>query len=185
MPRVRWGISASDVNDWDRDSQYKPYDGPQPPNGVYQFQLKVLKYAAATGDKLPQLRIGLALVPRSGRKEERKYDGYFIMGFPPVSKRTQFRYVPFLDALGVSGEDFENRTITDHEGNITKIGKWRNDGQEIILAEIKDGVDQNNNARKEIGWMGYVPEEDDDGGEEIDEEDYDEEETYDEEEDGF
>lgn len=184
MPKVRWGVKASDVDDFDRDSQYKPYDGPIPVNGVYMFQLKVLKYAAATSSNLPQLRFGLELVPRPGRKEERKYAGYFIMSFPPVSPRTQFRYVPLLDALGVTGEEFENRTITDNDGNITKIGKWRNTGEELILAEIKDGVDQNNNPRKEIGWVGYVPEDEEDG-EEISEDDY-EEEDYDEEaEDGF
>jgi hypothetical protein len=180
MPRVRWGIKASDVDEFDRDSQYKPYDGPIPSNGVYQFQVKVLKYAAATSDKLPQLRIGLELVPRAGRKDERKYGGYFIMMFAPVSTRTAFRYVPFLDAIGVSGDDFERSTVTDNEGNITKIGKWRNDGQEIILAELKDSADQNGNARKDVGWMGYIPEGDDEGDEEIEEEDY--EET---EEDGF
>jgi len=183
MGRVNWGIKASDVDEFDRDSQYKPYDGPVPSNGVFQFQVKVLKYAAATKDKVAQLRVGLELVPRKGRKDERKYGGYFIMLFAPVTPRTGFRYVPFLDAIGVSGDEFERSTITDTEGNITKIGKWRNDGQEIILAELKDGVDQNNNPRKEIGWMGYVPEEDDEGDEEIAEEDYEEE--YDEEEDGF
>lgn len=185
MPKVRWGIKASDVDDFDRDSQYKPYDGPQPPNGVYQFQVKVLKYAAGTGAKLPQLRIGLELVPRSGRKDERRYAGYFIMCFIPVSPRTQFRYVPFLDALDVTGEEFENRTNTDNDGNITKIGKWRNTGDEIILAEIKDGADQDGNSRKEVGWMGYLTDEDDDGGEELDEDAYDEEYDDSEEEDGF
>lgn len=182
MPRVRWGIKAADVDDFDRDSQYKPYDGPIPANGVYQFQVKVLKYAAATKDKLPQLRIGLELVPRSGRKDERRYGGYFIMVFAPVSSKTAFRYVPFLDALGVSGDDFEERTVTDNDGNITKIGKWRNTGEEIILAEIKDEADQAGNARKGIGWMGYLTDEDDDGGEELD----DDEDYYEEsEEDGF
>jgi hypothetical protein len=102
------------------------------------------------------------------------------MMFAPISKKTGFRYVPFLDAIGVTGDEFESRTIVDNDGSVTKIGKWRNDGQEIILAEIKDGVDKDGNSRKEVGWMGYIPEEDDDGGEELDEE-----ETYDEEEDGF
>lgn len=185
MPRVRWGIKASDVDEFDRDSQYKPYDGPVPINAVYQWQVKVLKYAAATGEKLPQLRIGLELVPRSGRKEEKRYAGYFVMLFPPVSPRTQFRYVPFLDAIGVSGDEFERSTITDNDGNITKIGKWRNDGQEIILGELKDELDRDGNQRKTIGWMGYVPEEDDDGDEEISEDDYEEEEYDYEEEDGF
>lgn len=154
MPRVRWGVSAKDIDDFDRDSQYKPYDGPIPANGVYQFKVKVLKFVAGTREKHPQLRIGLELIPRNGRKEERAYKGYFIMSFIPVTDKTAFRYVPFLDAIGVSGRDFETRTIANEEGDISKIGQWRNDGQEIICAEIKDTTDQNGNSRKEIGYIG-------------------------------
>jgi len=74
--------------------------------------------------------------------------------FPPVSDRTQFRYVPFLDAIGVSDRDFTTKTITDEEGNIKRIGAWRNDGQTLIKAELKDEADQNGNPRKGIGWVG-------------------------------
>jgi hypothetical protein len=178
MPRVAWGVSASDVDNFDRESQYAPYDGPIPTNGVYLWKIKKLQHIAPTGDKLPQLRIGLELIPRKGRREEKAYSGYFLMAFLPVSQRTQFRYVPFLDAIGVSGREFERGTVTDEEGNISKIGKWRNSGDEIIKAEIKDGEDQHGNSRKEIGWMGATtddPDEDyDEDGEEFDDDDEDE-----------
>ncbi len=177
MPKVNWGISAKDIDNFDRDAQYKPYDGPIPPNGVYQFKIKVLKSVAGTREKNPQLRIGLELKPRSGRSEK-SYTGYFIMTFPPVTDKTQFRYVPFLDAIGVSGRDFETRTIADQEGNIKSIGQWRNDGEEIILAELKDGVDQHGAPRKEIGWMGPLNEDDS----EEESEDTEDEEYYDDEE---
>lgn len=186
MPKVRWGISAGNVDDFDRDSQYKPYDGPTPTNGVYLWKIKVLKYVAGTKDKFPQLRIGLELVPREGRKQERRYAGYFMMSFPPVSPKTAFRYVPFLDAIGVSGSDFADRTITDEDGNIKKIGKWRNDSEQLIAAELKDGVDQNNNPRKEIGWMGEPSEDYEEAEEDDEEEEYEEgEEEYDDEEEPF
>lgn len=179
MPKVRWGINAREVDNFDRESQFKPYDGPIPSNGVYQFAVKVLKYVAGTREKLPQLRIGLELVAREGRKDERRYSGYFIMIFPPVSDKTAFRYVPFLDAIDVTVAEFADRTNTDTDGNIKSIGKWRNDGKELILAELRDGTDQNGNPRKEIGWMGALTDAD-----EYDE-DYDDEELDDEEEDEY
>lgn len=181
MPRANWGISSSDVDNFDRDGQYKPYDGPIPANGVYRWQIKKLQHIAATGSKLPQLRVGLELVPRN--RDEKRYQGYFLMAFLPVSAKTAFRYVPFLDAIGVSGRDFETRTVTDQEGNISKIGGWRNSGTEIIKAEIKDGTDAEGGSRKEIGWMGEDSEEaapDDDDDDFEDEEEYDDDDEGDE-----
>ncbi len=161
MPRAVWDIDAEDVDQFDRDSMYVPYSGPIPPTGgtgrVYHWVIKRLKYAAATADKNPQLRIGLELSPRPGYKEN-QFSGYFIMAFIPITNKTQFRYVPFLDALGVSGNEFKTRTITDEEGNIKKIGKWRNDGDFVIAGELKDGQDQNGKPRLEIGWMGEATE---------------------------
>jgi len=172
MPRVNWGVSARDIDNFDRDSQYKPYDGPIPANGVYEWQIKVLKSIAPTDDKLPQLRVGLELAPRDGNKAEQKYAGYFTMAFLSISDKMMWKLVPFLDAIGVTGRDFEARTITDEEGNIKKIGTWRNTGDEYIKAELKDGQDQAGNSRKEIGWMGPITDNED-------EEDYDDDESDD------
>src|SRR5882762_553054 len=178
MPKVPWGIGSDAVDDWDRKSQYTPYSGPIPPNGVYEWTIKVLKSAAGTKDKLPSLWVGLELEPRRAYKEE-KYAGYFIMAFLPVADTTAFRYVPFLDAIGVRGREFTERTVTDTDGNITRIGSWRNSGKEMIAAELKDGKDQDNKSRKEVGWMGPLPEEDinddDDDAEEYADDEYDEE----------
>lgn len=152
MPKANWGIRASDVESFDREKQFKPYDGPIPVNGVYRWKVTRLMFVAGTDDKLPQLRIGLEIQPRS--KEEKRYAGYRLMLFPPVSDRTQFRYVPFLDAIGVSGREFESGTITDEEGNIKKIGRWKFAPDVTIKAELKDDTDQHGNPRKDIGWMG-------------------------------
>lgn len=182
MPRVNWGVTAADVDDFDREKQYKPYDGPIPHNGVYQFRVKIAQFVSGSKEKLPQLRIGLELVPRASRKSEKQYAGYFIMEFAPVAHNTGFRYVPFLDAIGVSGRDFETRTLADEEGSIRKIGRWINDGKTLILAAIKDDVDQKGNPRKAIGWMGPVTDETDEVLDEEEAEEYDDEDTYDEEE---
>jgi hypothetical protein len=157
MPRARWGIRADDVDEFDRSSQFKPYAGPIPPNGVYYFLVKRLKYAAATRDKLPQLRPGLELVPREDSDED-QYDGYYITAFLPVSDKTAFRYVPFLDAIGVTGSEFERRTVIDSDGSITRIGKWRNTGDTLIVGQLGDGTDEKGNSRKEIKWMGAAEE---------------------------
>lgn len=172
MPKANWGIRASTVDQFDRSSQYTPYTGPIPPNGVYQWHLKKLTYVAATREKLPQLRVGLELDPRN--KAEERYGGYWLMAFLNIGENNEFTYVPFLDAIGVTGSDFIDRTITDQEGNVKKIGPWRNTGEEYILAQVKDGRDKDGKPRKEIGWFGPLPEETDDDEEELDEEEYDE-----------
>lgn len=182
MPRVNWGVSAKDVDSYDRESAYKPYDGPLPPNGVYQWKVKSLKHVAGTREKNPQLRIGLELIPRTGRKDEKRYAGYFVTEFPPITDKTAFRYVPFLDAIGVTGREFEGSTITDEEGNIKKIGKWRNTGETLILGQLKDNTgDYADKYPKQIGWMGELSDtyeededdelDDDDDGYEDDEDD--------------
>lgn len=169
MPTANWGISASDVDDFDRDSQYKPYSGPIPPNGTYAWLVKVLKMVKGAQGKFPQLRIGLELIPREDRPEEDDYEGYFVMNFVPISPQTAFRYAPFCDAIGVTGREFTDRTKYDREGNVRTIGKWRNTGDKIILAELKDGEDAKGASRKEIGYMGPFETDDED------EEDYDDE----------
>lgn len=188
MPRVSWNIDAGDVDDFDRESQYKPYDGPIPPNGIYQWKVKVLKHIAGTREKNPQLRVGLELQPRRNRRDEKSFAGYFLMAFLPVTEKTAFRYVPFLDAIGVSGKEFTRGTVTDEEGNVLKIGRWRNKGDELIKAEIRDEQDQNGANRKGIGWMGALtdddPEEDDEDFDD-DDDDYDGEEIDDEDDEEF
>jgi hypothetical protein len=181
MPKVDWGIPAGTVDGWDRDSQFKPYDGPTPPNGVYLWRIKKLTFSAATDEKLPQLRIGLELAPRT--KEEKRYGGYFLMLFRSISDKNPMFWVPFLDAIGVSESDFRMRTIADADGNIKKIGRWGNDGDQQIKGLLKDDR-REGEVRKDIGWMGPADEaydaDDSDAG---DEEDWDGDEPAEEDED--
>ncbi len=172
MPKPDWGIDPDTIDDFDREGQFKPYTGPTPPDGVYRFRVKQLKYAAGTKSKNPQLRPGLELVPRN--KDEKRFAQYFIMCFLPVSERTAFRYVPFLDAIGVSGKSFISKTVVDEDGNITRIGKWRMEGDTEILAQIRTEEDQNGQPRKDVKWFGaYDPDADEDYEEDDDEdEDY-------------
>ncbi len=188
MPKFDWGISSDVIDSYDRSQQqFVPYSGPIPPNGVYAFVIKRLKYVASNSGKVKAtLRIGLELKPRN--TAEKAYAGYFVMTFRAISENNAFTYTPFLDAIGVSGTDFTSRTIGDADGTIQKIGRWRNDGKQIVLAQIVDKKDQEGNNRKDIGWFGRLadyeeePEADDDYDEdeelEDDEEYEDDEEDY-------
>lgn len=152
MPKANWGIDAEDVDDFDRSTLYKPYTGPIPINGVYLWEIKNLKQVAAPEKgKLPQLRVGLELVPRDDREGEEVYAGYFLMAFLYIGEKTKWKYIPFLDAIGVSGREFTRGTLVAEDGSVRKIGKWVNDGKQLILAEQKDGEDANGDPRKEIG----------------------------------
>lgn len=180
MPKANWGVSASAIDDW--EDRFAPYDGPIPPNGVYEFRVKFAKFVAATGTKNPQLRAGFELVPRRGRKDEKHFAGYFLPAYMTIMEEYPGFYTPFLRAIGVSGKDFEDRTIIDAEGNIKSIGKWRNTGDTIVKAEIKDDVDQNGVPRKKLNWFGPIgeeePEADDDYDDEDGEEDYEDDDNW-------
>lgn len=183
MGVVRWNIKASAIDDFDRSKQYTPYTGPIPPDAVYVFLIKKMQYVPGTRDKLDQLRVGMELVPRKGMGEG-KYKGYFVMNFIPVADNTGFRYVPLCDALGVSGTDFTERMRVDREGNVQRIGQWRNTGEQEILAQIVTGYDEKGEPRKEVKWMGPLQEPDEDDEEyDSDDEEYaedgDEDEDYD------
>ena len=162
MGKVKWGggISQDAIDEVDTSKQFTPYDGPTPPNGVYRFVVKVLRKASSNAGN-PQLQIGLELVPRSDRPDQKPFKGYFMMDFIPVMDSTAWRLRPFLDAIGVTSKEFVNGTMTDEDDNITKIGKKVVKGT-LVAVSIKDGQDQKGNSRKEVGQ--YIPVVDDEAG---------------------
>lgn len=176
MPKARWDIEADDIDSFDRSSQFTPYRGPQPPRGVYSFLIKKAVFIAATREKLPSLRLGLELIPRDG-SDDRQYRGFYFTAFLPVSNKTQFRYVPLLDAIGVSSNDFINKTITDAEGNISRIGRWRNDGETIIDVQIQLEEDNKGNPQWQAKGF-YAPDENATYDGSDDDDDYDDDEEY-------
>lgn len=170
MPRANWEVTTTDVRNFDRSKQFTPYRGPLPPAGaVYQWQVKRAIFAAGTDEKVPQLRLGLELVPTS--KEERRYKGYYVMTFRTVTANSQFVYVPFLDAIGVSENDFVNKTQIDSEGNIQRIGNWRNKGDQMILGQLIDSDNGKGGTRRDIRWIGPLDDPDNEDDED-DEDDY-------------
>lgn len=184
MPRANWGVTAAQVDDFDRSKQYKPYTGPTPPIGaVFMFVVKVLKHQPPTKDKNANIIVGLELEPRNN--EEKRYAGFFTMGYLNVHPDYPGLYVPFLDAIGVTAKDFADRTITDEEGNIKKIGSYRHTGDVLVLAQLKENEYQGK-TRIQPGWFGEVTEvpnaddddELDDGDDSESDEDYDDDEPF-------
>lgn len=172
MPKANWGVSARDVGNFDRENAYKPYQGPTPVNGVYQFRVAKAVFAASDGESNAQLRLTLVLEPRN--KQENKYKGYVITAFMPIADNTQFRYVPFLMAIGASDSDFVNRTIVDAEGVIKSIGKWKSDGKTMVAGRLVDNDYEGARNPKQVDWVGELADQPDDGEDE-DEEEYEEE----------
>ncbi len=175
MPRANWGVSAETMDEFDRSKQFKPYTGPVPPVGsIYQFVVKILKHQPPTQEKNASLGVGLELEPRN--KDEKRYAGFFVMTYLPIADNTQFRYVPFLDAIGVSTTDFERRTITDEEGNIKKIGPYRHTGDVLILAKTATS-EYKGNTRNDVDWFGEVTDAVDEeyDAEDLDPDEYDDE----------
>jgi len=195
VPTVDWGLSKGVIDNYDRDSGYKPYTGKLPDNAVYQWQITKVVYVAGVESKNkkhkpsknPQLRVSLVLVPRD--KAEKKFKGYRQTKFMVIADTTPFQYVPFLDAIGVTEADFKRRTKTDEEGNVKSIGPWRNDGKTLILGQLQDNRGENaDKYPKEVGWVGALdeePETDEDEDEDEYEEDDEDEENDEEEEDEY
>lgn len=163
--RVPWGISESDIDDFER-SDFKPYTGPIPPVGqFYRFKLKIFRYAPAMDGKNPQLRVGLELEPHT--TEHERYAGYFIQDYAPVTPQTNFRYVKYLDALGIGAKAFVRGPYRiDDDGNIKRVGRWQFTDPIYLLAKLR--ATDNEQYPREIGDV-YAFDESDEADELADE----------------
>lgn|ERR1700754_784629 len=163
MPTVNWGLNPGTVEDFDRSKVFAPYAGKVPPTGVvYAWELKKLAFVAPDREgKYPQLRAALELYARDD--EEEAYAGFFKQTYSPVSPQTAFRYVPLLDALGISEREFLKGTKTKEDGTIISIGRWKMAKGIYLLAQLQSEIDGDGNVRINIndGWFGtYEPEDD-------------------------
>jgi hypothetical protein len=175
MPRADWELDAGDIDDWDRSNQRTPYTGKVPPNAVYLWEIFHMSQKPATKGTKPRINVGLRLVPRDD--DEQRYAGYVAWKNTAVTGKSQPFYVPLLDALGVSEDDFRRKTILDSEGNIKRIGPWINDGKTEVLGQLEDNnwVDQKTGQErtgKAVGWCG-APEDSDYDSDDPDDDDED------------
>lgn len=174
MGKVKWGggLSGSDFDNADRSNSFKPYDGPPvPTNTLFCWKIKVLKRGKTTNG-YDQLIVGLELTPRRSRPDEKPYAGFYITDYITVMEDSLFRVAPFLDAIGVSGTDFAERTIVEQDADrrgsraITKIGRWINNGKNYVMATTVDGDDGKGNPRRKVGNYWPIPEAEDSEAEE-------------------
>lgn len=144
MAKMNWGgkplLDALEDESNDREG-YEPYDGPQPPRGVYTFVVKYMRADESTNGH-PQVRIGLELVPM--KPEQKPYAGFFGTAFVTflTDGSNAFALRPLLRALGVTPRQFMTATITEEDDrdnkNIVKIGpKKIEPGKTRLRASIK------------------------------------------------
>ena len=156
MGKVTWGgdLDANKIDKADR-SQFKPYAGPAVPDGLYAWRIKVLKRGKSS-NKNDQLIVGLELVPRSSRPEEKVYAGYFVTDYITLTEAAAWRVAGFTDAIGVTGVDLMQKTKDtgekDSKGSIeiVSIGGWKHTKKALILAQIAKGEDNKGKARTDV-----------------------------------
>ncbi len=93
MPTVQWGISRGTLTNYERSS-FKPYDGELPPNRIFRWKIRKMVYKAATAESPAQLQMGLELIPRKGRNDER-YAGYYLTVFQRITDQASTTGVRF------------------------------------------------------------------------------------------
>lgn len=156
MGKVTWGggLSAGDVDKADR-SQFTPYGGPKVPDGLYCWRIKVLKRGKSS-NKNDQMIVGLELVPRASRPDEKAYAGYFVTDYIMLMESSAFRVAAFTDAIGVTGADLINRTKDTGEKDtrgsieIVSIGSWKHDKKQLVLAQLATDTDPKSKTGRKI-----------------------------------
>lgn len=163
MPKAKWAntdLTVDDIEEVEPD-QFKRYTGPSlVGNGpaVYKVKLGRLKKAEskAGNDKIQFM----AFVDGSWRSEVRKYDGAPIFDDIPLTKGAARRVRSFCDALGITARDLLQKTVTNDDGVITKIGNKVIDGKAIYIIVDCEVDRSGDNPRVRPRFTGYLPLED-------------------------
>ena len=161
MPTADWGLDRQSYRAIDRfRSEFEPYDGPPPPNAVYLWQVKRIKYTRPQNGTYPQLVIDLVLEPR--RTHEQEYAGYFIRVYRSITPRSVPFYAPFLQAIGVSASDFGTRTVYNRDtGDIQRIGQvqFTDHRPTYVRGALRDdnSLDNDGNPRARKDVTNFMP----------------------------
>lgn len=129
MPRVKWGIDASEPEDLEA---FDVYDGPVPPRGVYagvvtRLQIKENK----NGDDMLN---GLWVI-KTTDPDKKRYNGCAIWFNQNVTEQGSPYVKQFLKSMGLTWDQFIKQTVTDSNdrpANVKSIGRTKfNDGNEV------------------------------------------------------
>lgn len=148
MPKVKWGVTGSDVDNIEPDEEFEQYDGPVPPAGVYWLTLKKATYKKfSTGSK----GIETLWLIDDDRRDKKQYNGCPVWENIIDLDTTAFKIRQFLDAIGAEGRDWDN-VLIDKDNVVQKIGRFKTEGLKI-RATLKRGKNQSDEPRPEIQRM--------------------------------
>jgi len=124
MGKVSWGTSAKDIDEAEEfESDFKPYEGPTPPRGVYRLALKT----AQTKD-FSSGNSGIELLfegAEPGASAKAKYNGCPLWFYLVDTESSAGNIKNFMRAIGGTGRNWANvMTATDDRGReiVTKFG---------------------------------------------------------------
>jgi hypothetical protein len=149
MPKVRWGVTGSQVDQVEveeRGQDFEPYEGPVPPKyTILDMNVERIEATKSSNDN-PMVKL-LLICPGDGKQA--KYKGLPIWDQIVVVEQNDWKIRQFLDAIGAEGKDWDN-TVTDADGNITKIGRIKTDDLSVRVS-TKRGVNLDGDPRAEVG----------------------------------
>jgi hypothetical protein len=145
VPKVKWGVTGSEVDEVEPGEEFEQYDGPVPPRAIYRVTVKRIEYVKfSTNSK----GIKLLLIIDETRKEKKVYNGCPLWENIVDVPASAFKIRQFLDAIGATGADWDN-TVIDKENMVTKIGRIAVDGLTLRVS-TKTGTNQDGDKRAEV-----------------------------------
>lgn len=135
MPKMKWDVSSDEP---EALSGFDEYVGPDLPRGVFKFKVVLIRVAENKNGEA-MLKTLLQVHGMTGAKK--KYNGAPLWVNQNVTEQGKPYLMKFLDALGVTWQEFNSQTVTDDSEppNITKIGKTKINGENLVVATTKIG----------------------------------------------
>jgi hypothetical protein len=124
MGKVNWGTSAADIDNAEEfESDFKPYEGPVPPRGVYRVALKQAeKKAFGSGNNGVELLFEIA---EPGSSAKAKYNGCPLWFYLVDTETGAGNIKNFMRAIGGSGRNWANTQTSKDDRDrdmVTKFG---------------------------------------------------------------
>jgi hypothetical protein len=178
--RLKWGLDKEDISD---DAVgFEPYTGSLPPRGVYRLRIGKMSTQMSSNDN-PML-VCLWVIDHDDADSRSVYNGCPVWDNVVATKKSAFRVARFRRAIGVTELDLLNRTMIDDDDNVTKIGRIKVPGLQVLaLLAIENSEEYGERVRVDQYLPhDYVDEFADEEDEDEDEYDDDEEAEYEDEE---
>lgn len=179
--KVKWAIGGSEPDDLpdfqSNDDIVKKNKGALPPKGRTRVLVKkVTSKENKNGDQMLTVTCEIA---EKGSKKEQAFNGYAMWERLNVTEQGAPYLKRFLKAIGVSWNDFINKTVADESDEkqtvITKIGKVNLTKPVEAWVSIKHGVNQADEDEAEVGRFlepaDDEPDDSDDDGDDSDDDD--------------